>query len=240
MASQTYADESNTTLRIGDNCASAVVAELAGSVSVADGTKVVYLIRHGESQANKRFQANAECCGLAAGRVPKMVDCIEGLRFWTCCKGDTPLTHRGRAQAKEVAARMSVDEFLVRGGVQLILHSGLQRARDTCRELFGACDVATEEDCKLNEISCKDFGFCPRNYGFQSFKRRVDSFRQALASRPEKVIVLVGHGMHFARLQGSQTEGLPQIMRNVEVRKCVFHVKTETVSDVKPVYEPTV
>lgn len=140
--------------------------------------------------------------------------------------GDPDLTDCGWTQAADVSMQLSDSDFVRREGVELVVHSALHRTGDTCQALFGKSGVEKLELSILNEWYITDSSlcpFCPDDDG--DFQTRIRKVKQWLASRPERVIAIVGHGEFFKELQ--RESGAKQF-RNLEVRRCKFDMSTQT------------
>ncbi len=99
-----------------------------------DGMKKVYFVRHGES----RWNAEDKICGVT----------------------DSPLTEKGHQQA------LDTGNAILRLGIQadMILHSPLQRAKDTARHISAITGIPMKEEPRLIEQAFGIWeGTSPRN-----------------------------------------------------------------------------
>lgn len=184
---------------------------------MAEPTKIVILIRHGETEGNIRCRSLCTSCCCGIHRV----------------FGDPELTSNGRDQATDVARQLNQADFVRKQGLELVVHSTLRRARDTCGTLFGTSGIQTVRLGIFNEWYPTDWLPCPGTEG--NFEARVRKCKAWLASRPERVIAVVGHGAFFKALQdGSGARHL----KNLEVRKCVFDVTSQTFDAGETLYKP--
>ena len=86
-------------------------------------------------------------------------------------------------------------EFFTTHGVQVVVHSPLQRARRTAEALFGGGSLELIEDSTIYEKSLAEHA------GLRSLRQRTTSFTAALLQRPEERIAVVGHSAFFRDLQ---------------------------------------
>ena len=169
-------------------------------------TRIVHLIRHGQSTFNHHYEATGEDPGHE----------------------DARLTELGLAQAAEARSRMAGEP------VDLVVVSPLTRAIQTALGVFEGRDVPFLVTCKHRErleSSC-DVGRSPALLGQEFpalrfdhlddpwwhagepdargipyepehvFGARVAHFAEWLDGRPERAIAVVGHGTFFRWLTG--------------------------------------
>lgn len=143
--------------------------------------KQLYFVRHGESELNFKR--------IFAGQI------------------DTPLTDKGRAQARAVGATAKDYDF------DLIVSSPLIRALETAQIIAKAIGYPTEEiivngvfkEHDMGSLAGKSWdGYSEFENGFTDMEswdellKRAKSGLDFLKSQPEDTILLVGHGA-FAR-----------------------------------------
>jgi probable phosphoglycerate mutase len=160
---------------------------------------MILLLRHGETQWNveRRFQGQK----------------------------DSPLTARGRAQARAMAA-------LVRDLVERephpawrLLASPLGRAHDTARAVADATGLPLETDARLMEINVGDWegltwgevsagrAESSRHWIFDApggethdeIQARIEDFLAGLPPEPERRVILVSHGASGRVIRGVYT-----------------------------------
>merc|ERR1712232_708711 len=94
---------------------------------------------------------------------------------------------------------------------------------NTAEGVLGAAGVPRQEWLELPMLRefylFRDISLCCPC----TFQARVRQFRKWLATRNEKVIAVVGHGMYFNALEGGGAE----YFDNVEVRKFTFRSSTQ-------------
>ena len=169
------------------------------------GPRVVYLIRHGESEFNRQW--------AATGRDPLI--------------RDAPLSALGHAQ---IEATLPLAHAL---RPEVVLTSPLSRAVQTAVGLFSTLAPIVVDPTHAERITnTDDVGSSPHDLASRfprldfsaladpwwpvgpldelgvpvesddSFHRRVDAFVHALRKRPEERVVVVGHGEFFGALIG--------------------------------------
>lgn len=118
---------------------------------------------------------------------------------------DTPLSDVGQKQVCAQRAILNSTGFITTNNIELIVHSPLQRARDTCMGLFADSqgpDVLTrprvEEHPELYEKSIRE------HLRLSRMGPRVDAFVQWLLDRPEQRICVVGHSAFFRKMIGDR------------------------------------
>lgn len=153
--------------------------------------KSIILIRHAESTNN--VAKNTLKRTLRFERRPR------GEEWWQLLSllsfpMDTPLSAAGEAMLREQRTALDAQNFLSTHRVELVLHSPLQRARNTAAGLFGGGSVPLVEDPSIYE---KDLA---EHAGLRSLEQRTRSFSASLLARPEKRIVVVGHSAFFRAL----------------------------------------
>jgi len=164
-------------------------------------TTTLYLVRHGESEAN--------AAGVFAGQT------------------DSPLTPKGREQAKVVAMALRPVHF------DRIVTSTLSRTKDTAAEIAAGRDVRVEAFADLNEIDLGDAAGKPfdevsglpgyASDGFhqwpggesleQVVKRAMGVIDRLVAESRSKTICIVGHGGVTRILVSSFMGVLPKLIR---------------------------
>jgi broad specificity phosphatase PhoE len=161
----------------------------------------LYLVRHGESEAN--------AAGVFAGQT------------------DSPLTPKGREQAKVVATALRPIHF------DRIVTSALSRTKDTAAEIAAGRGVPVEAFADLNEIDLGDAAGKPfdevrglpgyESDGFhqwpggesldQVVTRAMRVIDRLAAASPGTTICVVGHGGVTRILVSSFMGVLPKLIR---------------------------
>jgi len=186
--------------------------------------KTVYLIRHAESEENRRLASlGTVLTDVSRFRVPRSTDVWASFHLLNVpAQVDSSVSVVGKAQIDNVAQKLQAADFLKTHRVTTVLHSPLQRARETCQGLlqcraFSAATATDDDDdvaTKLSNSPSNDNGiiriesldilkektpaeWLPGNAG--SLRRRLDAFEDYLAALPEgeSVICVVGHSQYF-------------------------------------------
>eukprot|EP00555_Chaetoceros_dichaeta_P012154 CAMPEP_0198261638 /NCGR_PEP_ID=MMETSP1447-20131203/10326_1 /TAXON_ID=420782 /ORGANISM="Chaetoceros dichaeta, Strain CCMP1751" /LENGTH=301 /DNA_ID=CAMNT_0043949621 /DNA_START=165 /DNA_END=1067 /DNA_ORIENTATION=- len=183
--------------------------------------KTVYLIRHAESDENRRLGSLGRifqgCTSLTRPNKSDFVASIELLNVQA--QIDSDVSEVGRRQINQLGARLEEENFVEEKGVQLVAHSPLKRARQTSEGMLRCVtsrpDVTTDEDstaagAKANSVSrvveleiLKErtpIEWLPTNY--DAFTKRIASFEKWLGEQPEDVIAIVGHSQYFKSMLG--------------------------------------
>lgn len=189
--------------------------------------KTVYLIRHAESEENRRVASLGTVLSTASRfRVPRSRDLWASLHLLNVpAQVDSPVSEAGRAQIEDVARqlerRRNAGLFPKRrdGDGLVVLHSPLQRACDTCEGLLRcrAPDIiarpssARQHDDDggggIRRVESLDLlrektpaEWLPGNAA--SLRRRLEAFEDYLATLPadESVVCVVGHSQYFKNL----------------------------------------
>jgi len=178
--------------------------------------KTVYLIRHAESDENRRLGSLKRIFTSC----PNKSDLVASMELLNVqAQIDSDVSEVGRRQINQLGARLKKENFVEEKGIQLVAHSPLKRARQTSEGMLRCVtsrpDVTTEEDstadgAKTNSVSrvveleiLKErtpIEWLPTNY--VSFTKRIASFEQWLGEQPEDVIAIVGHSQYFRSMLG--------------------------------------
>lgn len=155
-----------------------------------------YMIRHGETEAN--------AARIMAGST------------------DSPLTPRGREQAKAAARIVAA----ATPQPVVIIHSNLSRARDTAKIINTHMNVPLHEDPDLAEIHAgqwegKPFDQCgallkdwedpPDGENFETFAHRIRRGKNTALGRTTSPVLIVSHGgvfRAFGKIYGLDVPGL--------------------------------
>jgi broad specificity phosphatase PhoE len=199
-------------------------------------TKTVFLIRHAESDENRRLASLSKSVkGLGRFRIPKKEDVIASMELINVpAQIDSDVSPRGRAQINALARQLENDDFLKKMGIQLVAHSPLKRARQTSEGMLGCvtakANVSIEEDCSANGKKAPSVGrvvelpilsertpmeWLPINH--DAFTQRIAEFEKWLGEQPEDVIAIVGHSQYFKSMLG-----LPKKFKNCDVWSLQF------------------
>ena len=184
------------------------------SITKGRGVKTVYLIRHAESNENRRRNSLTRCFEqISTGEIPSSEDLNASFELLNVpAQLNSDVSEIGAQQIRHMGDRLQDYNFLEKKGVQLVVHSPLIRARQTCEGLLGCvanksrenlpCCVKRVEELEFlierqpqeipQEVILKDVS--PTS---SSFTKRIKDFEQWLVEQPEDTIAVVGHSLHF-------------------------------------------
>jgi len=96
-------------------------------------TKTIYLIRHAESDENRRQEClKLSVKGLGKLQLPKREDLVASMELMNVgAQINSCVSPKGQAQIDQLGKQIAKDNFVEKMGIQLVAHSPLQRARQT-------------------------------------------------------------------------------------------------------------
>jgi broad specificity phosphatase PhoE len=156
------------------------------------------LIRHAESEENRRL-ASLQSVVRSVWTLswPSSADVAAAFELANVPgQVDSAVSARGREQIADVRSQLEAGNFVERRGIDLILHSPLQRARDTCLGLFPPAPPS-ESPCRVEETDLLLEKTPVEWILSSSFHGRLQDFVSFVQSRPESRIVAVGHSQFF-------------------------------------------
>jgi len=189
-------------------------------------TKTIYLIRHAESEENRRLACLTRGWkGLKKLQLPTRNDVSGSLELLDVkAQIDSNVSDIGRNQISQLGERLSIDDFVKEKHIQLVAHSPLKRARQTSLGMLGCVTTTTTTNTNDNNKN-KDFSaegakaptvtriiqldilkertpseWLPHN--FEGFTQRIASLETWLGEQPEDVIAIVGHSQYFKSMLG--------------------------------------
>jgi broad specificity phosphatase PhoE len=180
---------------------------MAGSESVDTHEKTVYLIRHAESEENRRLASFSRAMDrLGRFSLPKKKDVFMASGLINIpAQVDSDISKVGEQQIEHVAAKLRQDQFLVRKNVTLVAHSPLKRARQTADGMLGTAasdlketTVTTVATSLLTEKTPAEW----LPYNSQSLADRIAAFESWLGEQPHDAIAIVGHSQFFKAMLG--------------------------------------
>lgn len=171
--------------------------------------KKVILVRHGESTNNAAKRTWSRTFG--SFHLPSTWAELGQVASMTTFPMDSALTADGVTMIEK--QRMAFQDIMRSSGTTRVIHSHLQRAKQTAEGLC-AGDAGLElEQCPiLFEKSLAEYS------RMRSFPTRVSQFKRMLASRPEERVALVGHSAFFRKLV-PQMQARKEDVGNVSVWK---------------------
>mmetsp|Transcript_83640 Transcript_83640/g.166994 ORF Transcript_83640/g.166994 Transcript_83640/m.166994 type:complete len:209 (-) Transcript_83640:331-957(-) len=162
--------------------------------------KKVLLVRHAQSEANL-------ATSRLAGGDPMALLNLTQIGY------DAPVSAAGRLQLEH--ARAQLEGLVAERSIELVAHSPLLRAVDTCQAVFG------ERGAPIVELPFM-YERTPSEWVWQSMMdQRIAALAEWLNSRQEHVIALVGHGQYFKRCLGLQ-----RVQHNIEILEVSYNSTT--------------
>jgi broad specificity phosphatase PhoE len=121
----------------------------AASVSdLGANSKTVFLIRHAHSMENQRIASMLSCFGdLGRFSLPKRSDIGASFELLNISANhDAPISEAGMGQCSIMKKMLQECNFVATHKIQLVAHSPLIRAKQTCAELLGCSSDQLVED----------------------------------------------------------------------------------------------
>jgi phosphohistidine phosphatase SixA len=170
--------------------------------------KTLYLIRHAESEENRRMAVlQTICVGLLSrGSIPSSQDVATAASLCNIsAQVDSDVSDTGRQQIIQLATQWEQTGI----DIPLVVHSPLRRAKLTCHGMLmnshqrnlhqrnSATPRIVELDC-LTEKTPMEWipGF------FYTLQHRIDQFQGWLQNQEESKIAIVGHSQYFKTMLG--------------------------------------
>ena len=180
------------------------------TAAATNAKKTVYLIRHAESEENRRMASfGTVLSSVSRFSLPRSSDVRASLDLLNIqAQVDSSVSTVGKAQIANVAQQLQAANFLTTAAVTLVAHSPLQRAQETCE---GLLQCRATPDCvptaagkgirvvSLDALREKTPAeWLPGNAA--SLQRRLQEFQTWLTAQPESVVTIVGHSQYFRNL----------------------------------------
>ena len=188
------------------------------------------------------------CLGdLKKFSLPKKQDVTESMELLNITANhDAPLSDLGKNQCQAMKTMLQENDFVSSNKIELVIHSPLQRAKETSETLLGVSsdqeiDISTAETTTKDE-SVESSKSLPASvqrvlnlsileekthsewvWSQSSYEQRVNSFQKWLGAQPESVICIVGHSQYFKTMLG-----LPFKFDNVDVYSVSFDPQKTT------------
>jgi len=171
-------------------------------------SKTVYLIRHAESEENRRLGSlKSMVRGLGRFALPSRADVGASLELLNVTSQvDSAVSIMGTRQITSMAAALQASNFVTEQSIELVAHSPLERARQTSQGLLGcmAPDLKAPSVQRVTELDILKEKYpsewIPGNYA--SFQSRIDEFEAWLHQQPERTVCVVGHSQYFKAMLG--------------------------------------
>lgn len=203
--------------------------------------KTIYLIRHAESEENRRIAALSRTFQtLGKFALPKSSDVYASAQLLHVPgQVDSNVSEIGAKQIASMKELLGKDDFIVAAGIQLVVHSPLLRARQTSEGMLGCMTAAAgsataahsndnnEQPSELRAASVQRVfqtdlllektpsEWTPLYYN--GFLKRIQDFETWLWEQEEDTIALVGHSQFFKAMLGLNFK-----FGNCEVWKVTF------------------
>lgn len=180
--------------------------------------KTIYLIRHAESEENRRLECFTRSIkGLVSFQLPSKGDVQSSMQLLNIsAQIDSHVSPLGQRQISQLRKRLDSDAFIEKMGIQMVVHSPLLRARQTSEGMLdsvsgGNKHTSISRVVELDILKEKTpMEWLPMHKG--AFARRIFEFEKWLMEQPEDVIAVVGHSQYFKSLLG-----LPKKFKNCDV-----------------------
>ena len=211
---EAFGDVSSSLASSVSRVRSSVASEPQPPVEIDENApkKTVYLIRHAESEENVKMHGLQEVgVSLYERRLPTSTDMNKSLQFiYSGAKGDTDsdLSPQGKEQVKELYQVLDEDSqknmHSLINDVDIIGHSPLIRARETCYGGFGLDKNDKPEN--VVELACLEEA-TPWETVVQGRKntvhKRIEELKVWIENQADaSTIALVGHSEYFMIMLG--------------------------------------
>ena len=189
---------------------SLILCSLCICTMAEEGMKTIYLIRHAESEENRKLGSLKNVFrSLSRFSLPSSQDIAAGVSFMNIpAQVDSDVSEVGKQQIEQLAIKLNEANFVM--NVELVAHSPLSRARQTSEGMLG-CSAQGEQvleqkdpvqrvvelDLLLEKTPAE---WIPGN--FASFQSRMDKFEGWLQKQEESKIAIVGHSQYFKAMLG--------------------------------------
>ena len=209
------------------------------------GTKTIFLVRHAESDENRRLHSlKTAFKDLTRFALPKSKDIMVSCELIRIDQQmNSNVSQFGKQQIACMAHILQETNFVTQQNVQLLVHSPLLRAKETCRDMFGCVLSNTSDESSpllppaspssaassnhnITEVIELDLltemtpmEWIPGNTG--SLQKRMSALESWLSERPESTIVCVGHSQYFKALLQ-----LPYKFQNCDIIRVQFDPST--------------
>jgi broad specificity phosphatase PhoE len=202
--------------------------------------KTVFLIRHAESEENRRLSSLGRCFKtLGKFSLPSKSDIYASTELLNVmAQIDSNVSQVGAEQIADMAAKLKEANFLKESGVQLVAHSPLLRAQETSEGMLGCrADKAKAETVgRVVELDLL-IEKTPQEWTplyFSTFKQRIANFENWLGEQAEDNIAIVGHSQFFKAMLGLDFK-----FGNCDVWQVMFDLSQREDPELDPVQKQT-
>lgn len=199
-------------------------------------TKTVYLIRHAESEENRRIASLGRIFkNLGKFSLPSSSDIYASTQLLNIpAQVDSSVSEVGVRQIADMGEKLKKGNFLDASDVKLVAHSPLLRAQETSEGMLGCRANATKADSVDRVVELELLiEKTPQEWTpiyFSTFKQRIASFEDWLGEQPEQSIAIVGHSQYFKAMLGLDFK-----FGNCDVWKLKFDLSKRVSESTQPV-----
>jgi broad specificity phosphatase PhoE len=188
---------------------------------VTSAVKTIYLIRHAESEENRRIASLGRIfSGLGKFTLPSKSDLKASVELLNVtAQVDSNVSAVGTRQISSMALQLKQVDFLRTAGIALVAHSPLLRARQTCEGILDCVAAGSSSSTENGEVSPLKkvepvqrvvevdllAEKTPQEWTplyYSTFLKRIDNFELWLSEQPEDTIAIVGHSQYFKAMLG--------------------------------------
>lgn len=168
--------------------------------------KTIYLIRHAESEENRRLYALRDAAKdlFYSWRLPRYADVSAASELVNiAAQVDSPVSEFGRAQISFMSkVLLDKQKSAVLDRIEMVAHSPLQRAKDTCFGMLGclAPETVNHSIQRVVELESLKEKTIPEWVNTSGFVQRLSELELWLSEQPESCIALVGHSQYFKKM----------------------------------------
>lgn len=173
--------------------------------------KTIYLIRHAESEENRRISALCRTFqSLKKLSLPRTSDVSTSTELLNVsAQVDSNVSEIGANQIAHMGEKLRKENFVESSRIDLVVHSPLKRARQTSEGMLD-CMTASSLDDSAKEKRADTVSRVTETalllektpaewtpiYS-SAFRKRISDFETWLGEQPEETIALVGHSQFF-------------------------------------------
>jgi len=179
------------------------------SSSSSISVKTIYLIRHAESDENRRIASLGRCFkSLGKFSLPSKTDIYASTELINVmAQIDSNVSPLGVQQIATMGNKLKEEDFLTKTGIQLVVHSPLLRAKETSEGMLGCRSDTNQKAESVQRVLELDLLMekTPQEWTpmyFSTFLERIANFEKWLTEQPEEKIAIVGHSQYFKAMLG--------------------------------------
>lgn len=200
--------------------------------------KTIYLIRHAETEENVRMKGFHDIGkALQKGKLPSSSQLKLGSQFVGMTLSgshNSKLSARGKQQVLQLQSILQEDSHDIAKSLDMIVHSPLQRAKETCYGIFKLTTTSATVDTDDNDSSPPKNKVPPvvevaslqevtqwelKTQGKRPVRKRIKAFGEWLEGLDDDVstIAVVGHSEYFMIMLGMEEK-----FKNCDVWKATY------------------